>query len=470
MTLRRFTVENLGPIKKGTVDLKPLTVLIGPSNSGKSYMSTLIYSVLSSETMRGIFRPHAKSSLRTSIRKELRALMRSNRSNTFAIPLDTTKRMYSLIIREMFNSYLKQNLERNFRTPLENLTRNNATPAIIKISTFADLVVSMDDDDDVKLRRITLPDTKYAFDMSDNLDSFTVTRNESTITISIGKKHKQQLPSQHAADLMIALMHTELWTKDVPLLFPFYLPASRSGILETYPETAASVMEDISYSMFTNGDEPTIGGIITDFVTPLILLERKKAPFFRLAEEMELHVLRGSIDARPSKGSPPRLLYTFDKNVIPLDNASSAVSELAPLSIYLKYVVQGKNSLLIIEEPESHLHPHAQAILAKYIVKMVRAGLNVLVTTHSAFLLAEFGKYVLAGKLDEKTRKTLKVGTHLAEDEVSPYVFRRNRDKSYSTKRIPFNDEDGISQEEFGKVEHELYNQWLGVVSSLSKK
>ena len=469
MTLRRIAVENFGPIKKGTVDLKPLTVLIGPSNSGKSYMSTLIYSVLRSETLRGFSRFHAKSSLRTSIRKELRALMRSNGNNTFAMPPDIAKKMYYIIIREMFDNHLKQNLERNFRTSLENLTRNNATLANIKISTFADLVVNMDDDD-VKLRRITLPDTKYVFDISDNLDSFTVTKNESVITITISKKHKQQFLGQHAADLMIHLMHMELWKKDMPLLFPFYFPASRSGILETYPETTASVMEDISYSMFTNGDEPTIGGIITDFITPLILLERKKAPFFKLAEEMELCVLHGSVDARLNRGSPPQLLYIFGKNVIPLDNASSAVSELAPLSIYLKYVVQGKNSLLIIEEPESHLHPHAQAVLAKYIVKMVRAGLNILVTTHSAFLLAEFGKYVLAGKLDEKTRKTLKVGTHLAEDEVSPYVFRRNRDKSYSTKRIPFDDEDGISQEEFGKVEHELYNQWLGVVSSLSKK
>lgn len=468
MNLRRIAVENFGPIKKGAVDLKPLTILIGPSNSGKSYMSTLIYSVLSSEILRGFFRFHAKSGLRTSIRKELRTLIRNNSDNTFAIPLDTTKKMYSLIIREIFGNHLKQNLERNFRTSLENLTRNNATPANIKISTFADLVVSMNDD--VKLRRTTTPDTKYVFNISDSIDSFTVTSNESVITITINEKYKQKFLSQHAADLMISLMHAELLKKNTPKLIPFYFPASRSGILETYPETAASVMEDLSYSVFTNVDEPIIGGIIADFIAPLILLERKKAPFFKLAEEMELRVLHGSVDARISKSSPPQIIYTSDKNVIPLDNASSAVSELAPLSIYLKYVVQGKSSLLIIEEPESHLHPHAQAILAKYIVKMVRAGLNILVTTHSAFLLAEFGKYVLAGKLDEKTRKALKVETHLVEDEVSPYVFRRNRDKSYSTKRIPFDDEDGISQEEFGKVEHELYNQWLGVVSSLSKK
>lgn len=193
-------------------------------------------------------------------------------------------------------------------------------------------------------------------------------------------------------------------------------------------------------------------------------------PFFKLAEEMETSLLNGRVDARASKGSPPRLVYTFDESTIPLDNASSAVSEIAPLLIYLKYVVQ-KNSLLVIEEPEFHLHPRAQAILAQYIVKMIRAGLNILVTTHSVFFLSEFGKYVLASRLDEKERKRLKIDTYLDQDEVSPHVFKRSKkDKSYSTKRIPFSEEYGISQDEFGRIEHELYDEWLGVVNSLSKK
>lgn len=35
-------VENLGPIKKGEVELKPLTVFIGPNNTGKTYLAYLI--------------------------------------------------------------------------------------------------------------------------------------------------------------------------------------------------------------------------------------------------------------------------------------------------------------------------------------------------------------------------------------------------------------------------------------------
>ena len=36
-------VTNFGPIIKATVDLRPLTVFVGPSNTGKSYLAILIY-------------------------------------------------------------------------------------------------------------------------------------------------------------------------------------------------------------------------------------------------------------------------------------------------------------------------------------------------------------------------------------------------------------------------------------------
>ena len=38
-----ISVKNLGPIAEGSVDLKPLTIFVGPSNTGKSYMATAVY-------------------------------------------------------------------------------------------------------------------------------------------------------------------------------------------------------------------------------------------------------------------------------------------------------------------------------------------------------------------------------------------------------------------------------------------
>ena len=40
-----FEVANFGPIVKGKIHLRPLTVFVGPSNTGKSYLATLIYAL-----------------------------------------------------------------------------------------------------------------------------------------------------------------------------------------------------------------------------------------------------------------------------------------------------------------------------------------------------------------------------------------------------------------------------------------
>ena len=40
-----LSVTDFGPIEKAKIDLRPLTVFVGPSNTGKSYMAVLIYSL-----------------------------------------------------------------------------------------------------------------------------------------------------------------------------------------------------------------------------------------------------------------------------------------------------------------------------------------------------------------------------------------------------------------------------------------
>ena len=41
----QLSVSNFGPIAKAEIDLRPLTVFVGPSNTGKSYLAILIYAL-----------------------------------------------------------------------------------------------------------------------------------------------------------------------------------------------------------------------------------------------------------------------------------------------------------------------------------------------------------------------------------------------------------------------------------------
>jgi predicted ATPase len=42
----RIEIENFGPIASGSFELRPLTLFIGPNNTGKSYAATLAHSIV----------------------------------------------------------------------------------------------------------------------------------------------------------------------------------------------------------------------------------------------------------------------------------------------------------------------------------------------------------------------------------------------------------------------------------------
>ena len=41
----RVSVTNFGPVRNGHVDLRPLSVFVGPSNTGKTYLAILVYAL-----------------------------------------------------------------------------------------------------------------------------------------------------------------------------------------------------------------------------------------------------------------------------------------------------------------------------------------------------------------------------------------------------------------------------------------
>lgn len=54
------SVEKFGPIEKGSVNLRPLTIFVGPSNTGKTYLAILIYAL--HRTLHGFHRfPHQRA-------------------------------------------------------------------------------------------------------------------------------------------------------------------------------------------------------------------------------------------------------------------------------------------------------------------------------------------------------------------------------------------------------------------------
>ena len=147
------------------------------------------------------------------------------------------------------------------------------------------------------------------------------------------------------------------------------------------------------------------------------------------------------------------------KEMLPLMNASSMVSELAPIVLYLQHIVRA-GDLLIIEEPESHLHPVMQATFAKVLAELVREGLRIIVTTHSDWLLDQIGNLVKLSGLPEADRHRITDGVALEEHEVGAWLFEGSgTDGGARVTEIEVDPDTGLYPVDYGRVSDSLYNE-----------
>jgi predicted ATPase len=198
-------------------------------------------------------------------------------------------------------------------------------------------------------------------------------------------------------------------------------------------------------------------GIVADFLSELVeinpTLVTQLAPE---ASRLEEEILHGQIVLA---GEPsPEIFYRTAGRDYPINRTSSMVSELAPVVLYLRHVL-GPGDLLIIEEPEAHLHPAAQVTLARGLVRLVNLGLRVSVTTHSEYFLQQINSTIMAGALPKEAVTDLNVaGEQLNTDKVAAYYFDPKESGTRVT-RLKINPREGIPNLGFDAVTELQYNE-----------
>ena len=487
-------IRDFGPIERASVRLRPLTVFIGPNNSGKSYAARLLHSVVA--TLADLPVHAAESGGAQSACRRMVGRRYDGKGRQARLAGTDSQRAAKALIEAAFCEGLRSNLERNFETTAAGLVRAGRARSTLAISeggasSRPRLGVAIGPRDNLAVTagfkggwgEIVLaygrgmctasifdggaggrPDArngaraKFRYAESDALPSRTGDRGEAIPLLS------SALADAIARDVQYGAAHDA----------SFYLPAGRSAIMQTYKELAAGLVAGAPRSGSDPGS-PRLQGAVADLVAELIRLGgRKRGDFFGLARRMEREMLSGSVQvSHADRGGFPSVLYHSNGSRLPLPRASSSVSELAPLSLYLKHVV-GNRSMLVVEEPEAHLHPANEVILAKYVVRLVRRGLCVVLTTHSPYILEKLAKYTLAGGLAARDRVEgpgYKRDDYLAPDEVSAYLFKgAGAEGGCRAVEIERDDEFGISQEEFTNVDVELNRESVAIHDRMSRR
>ena len=147
---------------------------------------------------------------------------------------------------------------------------------------------------------------------------------------------------------------------------------------------------------------------------------------------------------------------------------SSMVSELAPVVLYLRHLVQ-RGNVLIVEEPESHLHPAMQAAFARELARLVRTGVRVVITTHSEWFLEQIGNLVRLFSLPENRRAGISgADVALSPEEVGAWLFKPGSEGSV-VEEVEVDPETGLFPTDYDEVSQSLYNEGADIFNRLQE-
>ena len=458
-----IAVKNFGPIAEATIDLRPLTVFVGPSNTGKTYFSTLIYA------LHGVFGGFS----------QLPVISRQIEPPGFYRTLPLFGGSTGSILKKLNTpgrSFKFSDLPKRFRDLVESELEDSESfhselKRCFDLDSITELIRLKDDQRNEMLVSLEVSKENQSL-WNFNFETFKL---DPTAHGSVNKDIILQLTEQLASKEKLDL-------DDLYFGFPFelgsyignraYLPAARSGIMQSHRVIASSLVERATRGGLTPLEVPTFSGIVADFMKRLILYEESQTPekeITSLAEAIESDVLAGQILMKPTPSGYPEFLYRphTTGEEIRLTRAASMVSELAPVVLFLRGGIC-PGDMLIIEEPEAHLHPGAQTEIALTLAGLVRAGVRVVVTTHSDWLLKEIANLIRIGELKRKgVQKVEKMAqAHwLLPEEVGTWWFQ----KDGMVKHIPFDRTEGIEPTDYEDVANKLYDRSVNLQDLLEE-
>ena len=447
-----IAVKNFGPIAEADIDLRPLTVFVGPSNTGKTYFATLVYAL---HGISGGFTPFLLVSVLYELRSRYFLSVSAAKKKSIRELLKTTTELLKKLITnrspikfsdvpQVLIDYLQPNLT-NPKVVSSEFNRCFDLKSVSDLIRFTSgphyemqvsLKVSSEDQGWWDLNMITTK-SDVVVDGAINVDLVLASEDESLRNSTYSNEFTDDTPDSRKR---------------------YYLPASRSGIIQSHRVMASSLMERAVRS--NDSDIPTLSSVVVDFMKQLPLYEENKDSdstiLAAIAEALENNILLGKIIAKPLLSGYPEFYYQphGTKEEIHLNQTSSMVSELAPLVLFLRGLVRPGDTL-IIEEPEAHLHPGAQADIAVILARLVRAGVKVIITTHSDWLLQEIGNLIRAGELENAGKEVGELPTSLQKEDVGVWHFQKNGE----VEEIPYNRIDGVEPMEYLDVAEDLYNR-----------
>lgn len=179
-------------------------------------------------------------------------------------------------------------------------------------------------------------------------------------------------------------------------------------------------------------------GMYSEFLSDMAGLNRIK-PRPDTASEIVLKLFRTILEGEVDK-EETTYIYTTNDASMPVSAAAASIREIAPLQILAKKQDVSRCAILV-EEPEAHLHPLKQRMMADIIGALSHNGAIMQITTHSDYFLRRLNELIMFAKAKKTTDdpdklRTLSEKVNIVEDMsidesiIGAYLLRKQADNT----------------------------------------
>lgn len=432
----KVSIQNLGAIQNAEIDLKPLTILIGPNNAGKTWTAYVLAGILGSHGRSKYAEAYIAEELTEQYPPLDNAIKQVLAEGSTTLNLVEFAEHYGEQYFQSVTDYAHQWMS-DFMSTQFAVFDNMKVSVNLAASKTSFL-------EQVKQSTIQVDVAGGAFIMDKKegnpiLQAYTSVENGEAVTEKIPPEEIKKRLVRRVMRVLHQALYSEIQvfpterTTLVTLGMPVRSPITVNAKTKELFEAAIKILQGIK-DLNIPTPEPKQGiGPVGYFASMLGSLfnmgsraikkreeEARNNPkiqrYQQLAQILEEQVLNGNLDFSTPEPDPRRDILFHPRHDVALEMqiASSMVKELAPLALYLRYLAQ-PNELLIIDEPEMNLHPEAQAQMIEFLCLLVKAGLRVLVTTHSTYLVDHLINLMYAATHPQEEQAEQQTQEELAE-------------------------------------------------------
>lgn len=491
----RLVVDHLGPVEHADIALRPLTVFIGRNNTGKTYAAQALYACR--QAVRSVaLRPVEE--LNDDERSELEAFTKNRHS---ALSSDgSSDEALPQPIHDLVARALRNGLEDAGRELERRLKATFGIDELVHITSWENgknFRLEMRTSGAAGADSCLFGSAGTTAPVGQTIDRLQMDWTEIDHLFPVPALFDQDIAGDERNEFLVHLswlVTRSYWNSfldDARLAGnTHYLPAGRSGLLNAWTDVVKLriQLERERYGLPSFSD-PSLDGVALDFISSLADVlgprsrdRRRRFGFFGpetqsdrdallTANSLLQDVMEGTISADANDDIVPTLAYQQDDHRIAIRHASSMVADLAPLAIWVDRLL-APGDLLIVDEPESHLHPEAIRLVARVLVRLVNNGVQVVCATHSSVLLHELSNCVLrfASRPSSKnaTRGYARDDCLAVEDLAVHRFIRHGSRRSASVEHVPVDPKWGIPEDEFVKVAQDLSDDSAHLIELLA--